>query len=86
MKNYKRKIGLIVLVLIITLSFVSCDQKVTIGPEEAKVIAKEAYIYGFPMVMNCKTVYDYVCIQCDHYKKLKKEISILNSKGERRLK
>ena len=60
MKNYKRKIGLIILVLIITLSFVSCDQKATIASEEAKVIAKEAYIYGFPMVMNCKTVYDYV--------------------------
>ena len=28
--------------------------------EEAKAIAKEAYIYGFPMVINCKTVYDYV--------------------------
>ena len=23
-------------------------------------VAKEAYIYGYPMVMNCKTVYDYV--------------------------
>jgi hypothetical protein len=23
-------------------------------------IAKEAYIYGYPRVMNCKTVYDYV--------------------------
>jgi hypothetical protein len=59
MKNYKRKIGLIVLVLIITLSFVSCDQKAAITPEEAKVIAKEAYIYGFPMVVNYKTMYMY---------------------------
>ena len=31
----------------------------TAGPDEAKAIAKDAYIYGFPMVMNCKTVYDY---------------------------
>ena len=34
--------------------------EVKITKEEAKQIAKEAYIYGFPMVMNCKTVYDYV--------------------------
>ena len=35
----------------------SCSQKLT--PEEAKVIAKEAYIYGFPMVVNYKTMYMY---------------------------
>jgi len=29
-------------------------------PTEARAIAKEAYIYGFPMVMNCKTIYGYV--------------------------
>ena len=32
----------------------------SITPEEAKAIAKEAYIYGFPMVMNYKTIYNYV--------------------------
>ena len=29
-------------------------------PAEAKAIAKEAYVYGFPMVMNYKTIYNYV--------------------------
>ena len=28
-------------------------------PEEARAIAKEAYIYGFPMVVNYKTMYNY---------------------------
>ena len=32
----------------------------SVTPEEAKAIAKEAYIYGFPMVMNYKTIYNYV--------------------------
>ncbi len=32
----------------------------SITPEEATAIAKEAYIYGFPMVMNYKTIYNYV--------------------------
>jgi len=50
----------ITLVVILFSSFVSCKQEAKITPEEAKAIAKEAYIYGFPMVMNCKTVYDYV--------------------------
>jgi hypothetical protein len=31
----------------------------SITPEEAKTLAKEAYIYGFPMVMNYKTLYNY---------------------------
>jgi hypothetical protein len=31
-----------------------------ITPAEAKAIAKEAYVYGFPMVVNYKTMYMYV--------------------------
>lgn len=31
-----------------------------ISAEDAKAIAKEAYIYGFPMVMGYKTIYNYV--------------------------
>ena len=31
-----------------------------ITPEEAQTIAKDAYVYGFPMVMNYKTIYNYV--------------------------
>ncbi len=30
-----------------------------VAPEEAQAIAKEAYVYGFPMVMNYKTMYQY---------------------------
>jgi len=37
----------------------SCSQKLKLTPQEAKEIAKEAYIYGFPMVMNYKTMYNY---------------------------
>ncbi len=29
-----------------------------VSPDEAKSIAKEAYIYGFPMVMNYKTMWN----------------------------
>ena len=42
--------------MIISSSFAS-EQKLTI--KEAKQIAKEAYIYGFPLVLNYKTMYDY---------------------------
>ena len=31
-----------------------------VTPEQAQKIAKEAYIYGFPMVMNYKTMWNYV--------------------------
>jgi len=34
-------------------------QRSPISPKEAKAIAKEAYIYGFPMVMNYKTIHNY---------------------------
>ena len=30
-----------------------------LSPDEARAIAKEAYVYGFPMVMNYKTMYAY---------------------------
>ena len=44
-------------ILIIGLLFSSCTKKLT--PKEAKEIAKEAYVYGFPMVVNYKTMYNY---------------------------
>ena len=34
-------------------------QRAHLTPEEAKAIAKEAYIYGFPMVMGYKAIYIY---------------------------
>jgi len=55
MKTLK-EIPVILVALIIITS--GCQQRIT--PEEAKEIAKEAYIYGFPMVVNYKTMYMYV--------------------------
>lgn len=46
-------------VLLITL-LIGCSQKAAeLTPEQAQKIAKEAYIYGFPLVMNYKTLYAY---------------------------
>ena len=37
-----------------------CQKKGSeLTPTEAQQIAKEAYIYGFPLVLNYKTMYDY---------------------------
>ena len=54
-----KKIYLIVLMglLVATLGF-AVEPK--LSPKEAKAIAKEAYIYGLPMVLNYKTMYSYV--------------------------
>ena len=53
-----KKIYLIALasLMIISSSFAT-ETKLT--AKEAKQIAKEAYIYGFPLVLNYKTMYDY---------------------------
>ncbi|MEA1898270.1 MAG: DUF1254 domain-containing protein, partial [Bacteroidota bacterium] len=55
----KTKILIISLTTLIVVAFTSCIQKPEITPEEAKEIAKEAYVYGFPMVVNYKTMYMY---------------------------
>lgn len=54
MKNY-------LIVTILSLIFLaSCNQKQPeLNPQQAKEIAKEAYVYGFPLVMNYKTLYAY---------------------------
>jgi hypothetical protein len=36
------------------------EMKLAVDAAEAKAIAKEAYVYGFPMVMGYKTIYNYV--------------------------
>ena len=43
--------------LTIILSSCASEQKLT--SKEAQQIAKEAYVYGFPLVLNYKTMYDY---------------------------
>jgi len=65
-KGYKMmKTYLIALAsLMIILSGCSSDSKdaakeATLSPKEATQIAKEAYIYGFPLVLNYKTMYEY---------------------------
>ena len=52
--NMKGKIAVFVLTAIILMACNPQSKKIT--PEEAKQIAKEAYIYGFPLVMNFKTL------------------------------
>ncbi len=52
----------IILLFLLISSFIlsSCTPKAkTVNPDEARQIAKEAYIYGFPLVMNYKTLYVY---------------------------
>ena len=46
--------------VILILSLFGCQQKAPeLTPTEAKQIAKEAYVYGFPLVVNYKTLYAY---------------------------
>jgi hypothetical protein len=47
-----------------------------VSVEEIQAIARDAYIYGFPMVMNLKTIYDYtVDIDSPNYKGPFNEVS-----------
>ena len=48
----------IVLTLLLSMGIVSMAQDLP-DVEETQAIAKEAYLYGFPMVMNYKTMYQY---------------------------
>lgn len=50
----------IISILFIVFVLNSCNQENKLTPEEAKQIAKEAYIYGFPLAINYKTMYNYV--------------------------
>ena len=47
--------------VVVLFSMAGCSgTTASVTPEEARAIAKEAYVYGFPMVMNYKTLYNYV--------------------------
>jgi len=53
--------AIILVTIIITTFIVGCNQKSEkLTPQEARQIAKEAYIFGFPIVMNYKTLFAYV--------------------------
>lgn len=60
-----KKVGLIAIAsLLIVLAGCSTDpedkaKEVSLSLDETKEIAKEAYLYGFPLVLNYKTMYDY---------------------------
>lgn len=46
--------------LLLTITMVHCKgSKITSSPEEARAIAKEAYIYAFPMVDNYRIMFSY---------------------------
>ncbi len=48
------------LIFCFVIAIVSCQPpKSELSPEEAKQFAKEAFIFGFPIVMNYKTMYAY---------------------------
>src|SRR4051794_11746949 len=59
MKPIKRLV--VLLFLIVTFVVVSCNvpAKTDVTPEDARAIAKEAYVYGFPMVDNYRIQYAY---------------------------
>ncbi|MGW8315009.1 MAG: DUF1254 domain-containing protein [Bacteroidales bacterium] len=46
-------------VILLTMWISGCTPSAPVTPDEAREIAREAYIYGFPMVVNYKTMYYY---------------------------
>ena len=52
----KKHITYLILIALIT-SMPGCNQDVPLTAEEAREIAREAYIYGFPMVVHYKNMY-----------------------------
>ena len=47
-----------------------------VSDEEARSIARNAYVYGFPLVMNLKTIYDYaINVESPNYKGPFNEVS-----------
>ena len=54
----KKQITYLLLMAFATVMF-ACKQEVNLTPSEAKEIAKEAYVYGFPMVVHYKSLFLY---------------------------
>lgn len=59
MKDTTSRLSIIV-VLIAILCACTGNSPNAVTPEEAEATAREAYVYGFPIVMNYKTLYNYV--------------------------
>jgi len=53
----------------VVLAVCACARKIKVGPDEARVIAKEAYIYAYPMVENYKVMYAYAIYKDSGYYK-----------------
>lgn len=59
----KKSVPWCLMALLVFLSAAGCaqqSQQAAVTPTEAQAIAKEAYVYGFPMVVNYKSMYLYV--------------------------
>jgi hypothetical protein len=56
----RRRRSEVVVVLIGILCACGANGPDAVTPEEAQATAREAYVWGFPMVMNFKTLYNYV--------------------------
>ena len=55
-----KKLTVLTFVLIALVGACSGDQAEQLTTDQVREIAKDAYVYGFPMVMNYKTMYQYV--------------------------
>ena len=55
----KTKTFLISITAILAVALSGCSHQDELSPGQARQIAKEAYIYGFPLVVNYKTMYMY---------------------------
>ena len=55
----KTKTLIISMTALLFVTFTNCNQQPELTPAEAQQIAKEAYIYGFPLVVNYKTMHNY---------------------------
>lgn len=74
MKSYQALISLVLIGLVVLP--VSAMTKDLPSEEETEAIAREAYVYGFPLVMNYKTMYQYaVDTQSPDYKGPFNEVS-----------
>ena len=53
-----RPMAALLLAISLILAF-SCAKEIKVGPEEGRVIAEEAYVYGYPIVENYRVLYNY---------------------------
>jgi hypothetical protein len=49
----------IFIVAVLSMLLFNCEKKPIVTPEEARIIAKEAYIYGNPLVDNYRIIHAY---------------------------